>query len=267
MRFCTENVALMFMTIFSAPSLTDRLSLSLLGLRAAVADRIAGNAVSVALMTLIYFKLQRIENRILWLIAAIREGRLRGSWLCPGRASAVRAEGSRRPEVWLPRGFAWLVRLVPYKAAGFGSQLRHLFGDPEFVALLAASPQLRSTLRPLCRMLGIEPEVISRLVLPEVVFAAKAESEVERGPDPGAPNSCVPDSCVPDSGAALSGDLVSGELEWRPSDGVRAEVRSPGDVARGAASGAGAAGHVQGVVDFCSGLNNRNWLVYFVTIS
>ncbi len=158
---------------FTLPSLTDRLSLSMLGLRAAVADRIAGNAVSVALMTLIYFKLQRIENRVLWLIAAIREGRLRGGWLCPGRASAVWAQGSRRPEVRLPRGVAWLCGLVPYKAAGFGSQLRHLFGDPEFVALLAASPQLRRTLRPLCRMLGIERELVTP-VMPVVPVAPVA---------------------------------------------------------------------------------------------
>ncbi len=149
------------MSNFIPLSITDRLSLSMHGLRVAVAERIVGSVLSVAVMTLIYFRLLRIENRVLWLIAAIREGRVRGGWVCPGRASVVRAKGLRPPAVSWPRGFAWLCGVVPYKAAGFGSQLAHLFGDPEMVALLAASPQLRRALRPLCRMLGIEPALVA----------------------------------------------------------------------------------------------------------
>ncbi len=145
-------------------ALTERFSLSLEGLYQAVAARIAGNALSGALILLICGRLRRIETRVLWLIAAIREGRLRGGWVCPGRAAVVRTERVRPPVSLLPRGFAWLVVLVPYKAAGFGSQLAHLFTDPEMVALLAASPQLRKALRPLCRMLGIDRTLIAPVV-------------------------------------------------------------------------------------------------------
>ncbi len=167
------------------PSLTDRISLSLRGLRAAVAERMAGNAVAVALITLIYFKLQRIEDRVLWLIAAAREGRLRGGWACPGRAPAVRVKVSAPPVLSLPRGFAWLVRLVPYKAAGYGSQLRHLFGDAEMVALLAASPQLRKALRPLCRMLGIEPALLVPVApVAPVADMVSADGDISPGDPP-----------------------------------------------------------------------------------
>ncbi len=153
------------MTQTASLSVTERFSLSMFGLRGAVAARIVGNVLSVALMTLIWTKLHQVEARVLRLIAAIREGRVRGGWVCPGRASAVRAEGLRTPVAQLPRGFAWLCVLVPYYAAGFGSQLRHLLGDPEMVALIAATPQLGKALRPLCRMLGIAAELVTPAIV------------------------------------------------------------------------------------------------------
>src|SRR6185312_11003612 len=52
---------------------------------------------------------------------------------------------------------AWLIRLGGYKAAAYGSLLQHLLADPEMAALIAAAPQLGRVLRPLCRMLGIDP--------------------------------------------------------------------------------------------------------------
>ncbi len=171
------------MTQTATLSVTDRFSLSMIGLRGAVAARIVGNVLSVALMTLIWTRLHQVEARVLRLIAAIREGRVRGGWVCPGRASAVRAEGLRTRVAQLPRGFAWLCVLVPYQAAGFGSQLRHLLGDPEMVALIAATPQLGKALRPLCRMLGIDVA----LVTPVVPVAPVAEVEAPAPVAPAAP--------------------------------------------------------------------------------
>jgi len=49
---------------------------------------------------------------------------------------------------------------VPHQAAGFASQLRHMLGEPEMIALLQASAQARRVLTPLCRMLGIEAELL-----------------------------------------------------------------------------------------------------------
>ncbi len=74
---------------------------------------------------------------------------------------AARAVGAARwapaaPFPRLPYKFAWLVRLVP-EAASYGSQLRHLLSEPEMAALLAASPQARRLLSPLCHMLAVPP--------------------------------------------------------------------------------------------------------------
>ena len=57
----------------------------------------------------------------------------------------------------VPTGFAWLIRLGGYKAVAYGSHLQHLLADPEMAALIAAAPQLGRVLRPLCRMLGVDP--------------------------------------------------------------------------------------------------------------
>jgi hypothetical protein len=61
--------------------------------------------------------------------------------------------------------FGWLCGAVPslarrFGAAQFGSQLQYLLGDPEMMALIAASPRMQRTLRPLLWMLGIEASLI-----------------------------------------------------------------------------------------------------------
>lgn len=64
--------------------------------------------------------------------------------------------------------------LVPYKAAALGNQLEFLLGDPEMVALLAASPRLGKTLRPLCRMLGFEV-ALAAMVAPVAAVASGSD--------------------------------------------------------------------------------------------
>jgi hypothetical protein len=61
--------------------------------------------------------------------------------------------------VW-PGGFAWLIRLVGWQSAGYGSQLRAVLETPEMVAFLSASPSAGRVLLPVCRMLGIEASVL-----------------------------------------------------------------------------------------------------------
>ncbi len=61
--------------------------------------------------------------------------------------------------------FGWLCGAVPslprrFGAAQFGSQVQYLLGDPEMMALIAASPRMRRTLRPLLWMLGIKASLI-----------------------------------------------------------------------------------------------------------
>ena len=49
------------------------------------------------------------------------------------------------------------MRALGYEAAGYGSQLAALLAEPELQALLLAAPAAGRILRPLCRMLGVEP--------------------------------------------------------------------------------------------------------------
>jgi hypothetical protein len=63
-----------------------------------------------------------------------------------------------------------------FGAAQFGGQLRHLLGDPEMMALIAASPRMRRTLRPLLWMLGIEASLIRPAPPPVVVAQDPADT-------------------------------------------------------------------------------------------
>eukprot|EP01037_Dinobryon_pediforme_P004240 gene4240-4290_t len=98
------------------------------------------------------------QNRLLALMERVRTGRLRH-----GLSRVVSASVKPRvprvsapAQMVLPRRFGWLVHLVGHEAAGRGSQLAHLLGDPEMVALVRDVPQARRILAPLCRMLGVE---------------------------------------------------------------------------------------------------------------
>ena len=56
----------------------------------------------------------------------------------------------------LPTSHAWLVKLIPETQA-CADQLQAVLSEPEMVALLQTRPGLNRLLRPLCRMLGIQP--------------------------------------------------------------------------------------------------------------
>jgi hypothetical protein len=103
---------------------------------------------------LIWTRLRRAAARFAALAARVRAGALPSP--APLRPRAASRPARPRPPHRLPGGFAWLVRLAP-EAACFGGQLQHLLSDPEFAALLAAAPQMGRVLRPLCRMLGVDP--------------------------------------------------------------------------------------------------------------
>jgi hypothetical protein len=106
------------------------------------------------LVTEAYRRVALAQSRFLALMERVRTGRQRGGWPLalverrPRRASV-------RLGIVLPRRFGWLVALVGYEAAGRGSQLSHLLGNPEMVTLMADVPQARRILAPLCRMLGV----------------------------------------------------------------------------------------------------------------
>ena len=84
-----------------------------------------------------------------------------GMWRVTQRGGTQRQHVHRKQAVALPRRFGWLVQAGGYQAAGFGSQLQTVLNAPEMTELLAASPQARRILRPLCRALAVEVPGVS----------------------------------------------------------------------------------------------------------
>ena len=144
-----------------------------------LARKLDGIFVSIALMVAAQFRilgpwtapiwarLNRANRRLAVLLAHLAAGRL------PPR-HASRPPGSRQrtnepdpltpaPLAPLPRAQAWLVRMVGYHAAGFGSQLQILLHDPATIAILAMTPTAGRTLRPFCRLLGVTLPAVLQL--------------------------------------------------------------------------------------------------------
>ena len=117
----------------------------------AVAARGGRGRLAGPLILLVWARLRRIAARFARLAARAQAG---APLAAPRRPASPRPGGP--PPARLPRGFAWLVRLVPEAASG-ASQLQHLLAAPEMAELLAAAPQAGRLLRPLCRMLGVRP--------------------------------------------------------------------------------------------------------------
>jgi hypothetical protein len=119
---------------------------------------------TAALIFLAWTRLRRLCGRFEALMAKVGAGRL----VAPAARLRTQASPQRHrlpglpqplspPQPHkLPRGFGWLLRLVPETAA-YRGQVEYLLAKPDMAALLAASPQARRILRPLCHMLMIEP--------------------------------------------------------------------------------------------------------------
>ena len=112
-------------------------------------------------------RLQRLSKRFTVLLAKVREGRLPAR-RAPRRrspakppADALPAEAASGPSVprpRFPRGFGWLLAMVPHHdLRGRRAQLELWLADPELPALLEAAPQAGRMLRALCHILGVEP--------------------------------------------------------------------------------------------------------------
>jgi len=144
----------------------DRIAAALEGLCRAVAARIAGGALPAALIVLVWGRVQRAKRDISRLLARFQaRAWIRRRPAMPAgpvpRGGARLGRGDRHGVVGaLPRGFAWLLPLVPGEAACFAGQVQAVLGDADMVALLAASPQARRVMRPICRMLGIDASVL-----------------------------------------------------------------------------------------------------------
>ena len=134
--------------------LSDRFAVIIESLYRATMQTSRGPMVA-PLILLICARLRRITARFAALAARYAAGTLR-----PLRTPATepRATGPHLPPPRdpLPRGYAWLIRLVP-GAASYGSQLQYLLSQPEMAALIAAVPRMATLLRPLCRAVAAHP--------------------------------------------------------------------------------------------------------------
>ena len=133
------------------------LSAVLSALRGAVGGWRVRGLINQVLMLLLYRRLGEICGKIARLAARFQAGRL---WRrAPGVPLGARKAATSRARIW-PARFGWLVRAASYQAAGYASQLREILGQPEMVELLQATPQAARILRPVCRMLAIEEQLL-----------------------------------------------------------------------------------------------------------
>ena len=146
-------------------SFTGRFSAMLVSLARAIDGRRYSGAMTLAVFSLVCARVSRVAFEVNRLVDAYRAGTLRPApvRVARGVVAAVGAAVARavrpKPDAVLPRGFAWLARLVP-DATNHASALLALLSEAEHSAMLAACPRLVRLLKPLCRMLGVSaPEL------------------------------------------------------------------------------------------------------------
>jgi hypothetical protein len=140
-------------------------------------------------IALITNRVRGIKQRFARLAARIaagsyvpRQAAVAAAATTPSRPPIDRPPIDRKPRQKnpLPQKFGWLAKLIP-EAVCYGSQLEHLFRDPEMAALLEAAPEpMRRTLRPLCHMLGVR-------LPPPIALPAKPRKPRVRRPKPPEP--------------------------------------------------------------------------------
>ncbi len=126
----------------------------LTNLQAAIAVVAARERHLTVLLVAVWGRIGRIRMRLERLIALWRAGMLPKPQ--QSRAEGTRVLGERKTSE-LPRVPGWLLVAVR-EARPFGTQLEHLLSQDECMEFLAAVPQARRLLRPLCRMLGVGVE-------------------------------------------------------------------------------------------------------------
>jgi hypothetical protein len=151
-------------------TLTDRLACIVAGLLNVVGKHARGGLLWV-IGGLVGSRIMKARNRVLTLIHHLEAGTLRqhlgrkepatkpppkpmNEETCKRLAEAAKIWGK------IPRKWGWLVGLVGWEAAGYAGQLSHWLQDPEMQKHLAATPRMAKALRPICKMLGIDPTLL-----------------------------------------------------------------------------------------------------------
>ena len=149
------------MDITASPPVTVTLASEIHALRWSLSGWALQGMFRVALVVPLFNRMGLIGRQIEGLKARLAAGTLRRF---EGRVSgAPRATDKvvrARAVVVFPRRFGWLVRAAAWRAAVYGGQLQLVLEMPDMVELLTAAPQAARILRPLCRMLLVDPKVL-----------------------------------------------------------------------------------------------------------
>ena len=167
--------------------LQDWFSIYFHGLKAAVAPTRSMPKDRFAFVAAVWHTIFRLAGRIDRLITRWKNGTLpKPGTPRPGRARTARTA----PKFRLPGGHMWLIRRIQGTAFA-GSQLAHLIAtNAELHAFLEAAPQGRRLLNPLCRMLGVDFDKPTGVLLPKP--QAPPEPEPAANPAPEVPRSGPP---------------------------------------------------------------------------
>jgi hypothetical protein len=173
--------------------LAQWLALIMGGLQRAAATCAGRDHAIAPLVNLLLARIRRLTNRFNALIARLAAGQP----AAPYRPRTRPARAAPPAEILrLPRDYFWLIRLLPYEAAGYGSQLQAMLADPQTAALLAAAPEAGRILRPLCRLLAIHPE--GALALPSAAGKPPPRNRPAKpaAAPPAAPQSAIAQLCA-----------------------------------------------------------------------
>ena len=170
----------------TAPLLGPRFAGIMISLIALLAHEMLIRRRHIALIGPLCSYINRLHRRFTALMAHIEAGRLPRRDTRRNRARATRAPTAPR----LPRRFNWLREAAGHNVSAHGSQLAHLFSDPDAAALLAAIPQAARLLRPICALVGAPPHTLPPAPAPITPRAPRVRQP--HAPKPAAPRPSRP---------------------------------------------------------------------------
>ena len=127
----------------------------------------AARFIEPPMLLLIWNRITRIGRLFANLVELVRTDRHANPARARSRSAPTRPAASPEPSrvapsAVLPQHRRWLVNLLP-EAEPLGADLCWLLDQPEMRELIAEAPQVGRLLRPLCRMLGVEPPPLLRM--------------------------------------------------------------------------------------------------------
>ena len=134
----------------SPTSLSENLARTVDLLREKVGQHAVKFRALAPLILLVWNRICRLRNRFTRLMLLWERGQLP----TPRPRAKRPSQPHPKPELRLPTGKMWLVKLVPFTAENIG-HIEGLLNDPDIKALVAAHPQAGRILRPWARMFGI----------------------------------------------------------------------------------------------------------------